>query len=121
MATNEIPVSIDADFARIGAKSYAINKINSVEIKTRYPNSRTLPLIAAFGIVIALLSKSFTAAVLLAALAAWLWWRSRIVEYQLYLTTSSAEIAALKSADLDFITGLRNKIESAMARASAAT
>lgn len=36
----ELSVSVDQHFARFGAKSYAINKINSVEVRRRYPNGR---------------------------------------------------------------------------------
>lgn len=32
---------IDDDFARFGAKSYAINKINSVDVRERQPYGRT--------------------------------------------------------------------------------
>jgi hypothetical protein len=32
-------VSVDRDFARFGSKSYAINKINTVEVRERKPHA----------------------------------------------------------------------------------
>ena len=34
-----VSVSVDRNFARFGSKSYAINKINSVEVRKRYPHT----------------------------------------------------------------------------------
>lgn len=113
---NGIPVSVDSDFARIGAKSYAINKINSVEIKKRHPNGQGLAFVVSLAAIALLVGHLYTGGVLVGAFAAWLWWRSRMVEYELHLTTSSSEIAAFKSADLDFVDKLRTQIEAAMAQ-----
>jgi hypothetical protein len=37
----DVQVSVDRDFARFGGKSYAINKINTVEVRQRHPNGKT--------------------------------------------------------------------------------
>jgi hypothetical protein len=47
-------------------------------------------------------------------LALWFWQRSRIVEYQLFLMTSSSEAQAISSRDGVLIDRLRNRIEQAM-------
>lgn len=36
----ENSVSVDRDFARFGNKSYAINKINSVEVRQHHPHNQ---------------------------------------------------------------------------------
>lgn len=51
---------------------------------------------------------------LLIALAFWFWRRSKVVEYQLFLMTSSSEEQAVSSANLDLIQLLRHQIEHAM-------
>jgi hypothetical protein len=118
----EIPVSVDCDFARFGSKSYAINKINSVEVRRRHPHGQGL--MFAFGLltIICFLSalgggggSMFVLLVIFGALAFWAWRRSRILEYQLFLMTSSSEAQAITSRDPDMIDGLRNRIERAMA------
>jgi MYXO-CTERM domain-containing protein len=52
---------------------------------------------------------------LFGALALWFWRRSKIVEYQLFLMTSSSEAQAISSRDPAMIDTLRDRIESAMA------
>lgn len=58
-------------------------------------------------------------AIFLCALFGWLayraWKRSKIVEYQLYLVTSSGAVQAIKSEYASMIDGLRDRIERAMA------
>lgn len=120
---DKVPVSVDADFARIGSKSFAINKINSVDVKAKRPHSRDAAVLWALLAVvlggIGLIGSNALClglSLIAAALAYGAWVRFKIVEYFLILSTSSAEIAAIKSRDPDFIDDLRTKIEVAMAR-----
>lgn len=39
--TGVVAVSVDRDFARFGSKSFAINKIHTVEVRARRPHSQT--------------------------------------------------------------------------------
>lgn len=123
----ETTVSVDRDFARFGKKSYAINKINSVEVRERQPYGQGSAFVyGLLGLVCLLagLSGELEAGgrvmwLLLCGLFGYLayraWVRSKIVEYQLFLMTSSSEAQALVSRDGDMIEGLRDRIESAMA------
>ncbi len=115
-------VSVDEDFARFGSKSYAINKINSVEVRVAYPHGRTA--MWAFGIL-AVLMLSFAAgeggttaliiAVVTGALALWAWKRSKLRLFQLYVMTSSSEAQAYQSQKEAETIALRDAIERAMA------
>jgi hypothetical protein len=127
--TIEIPVSVDRDFARFGSKTYAINKINSVDVRYRYPYSQAGILVWGLVAIICGVSAISWAsdgfggkaivALLLTALSGFLAYRarqrSRIKEYQLFLMTSSSEAQAIASRDQGFIANLRNQIERAMA------
>lgn len=126
----ETSVTVDRDFARFGSKSFAVNKINTVDVRYRYPYGSAAAVIcgmlALFLGVAALgsLGAGGTAAAavisaVLSALFGYLayraWQRSKIKEYQLFLMTSSSEAQALTSRDVDFIYQLRERIELAMA------
>lgn len=120
-------VTIDDDFARFGAKSYAINKINSVEVRERQPHGKSgaiiCAVIAVFGLMAGIGSFSspegasfggFGVAVIFGAIAYALWKKSEIREYQLFLMTSSSEAQALVSFDSAYVQDLRDQIEGAM-------
>jgi len=119
----EMPVSVDRDFARFGAKSYAIKQINSVEVRRRYPNGQGAMFV--FGLLAVICVVSGAAAggsgVLIAVgllsgvLAFGFWQRSKIIEYQLFLMTSSSETQAISSRDPGTIDALRDRIEQAIA------
>ena len=118
----DIPVSVDRDFARFGNKSYAINKINSVEVRSRHPHGTAGMVICAMiaiGCVLGALGgaggQAFVLGVIFGGLSVWLWRRSQIVEYQLFLMTSSSEAQAITSFDDGMIQRLRDRIEQAMA------
>lgn len=125
----DIQVSVDRDFARFGSKTYAINKINSVEVRARKPHGQRAVYLWGLLSLICVLSfmgsmsdpKSDTSAGILffAALFGFLawraWLRSQIIEYQLFLMTSSSEAQAISSRDVDMIASLRDRIERAMA------
>lgn len=122
-------VTVDRDFARFGSKSYAINKINSVEVRQRYPYGQgatilwgLLAAICAISAVGQLSSLAFGGGILtllFAGLFGYLaykaWLRSKIVEYQLFLMTSSSEAQAFVTRKAEEVQQLRNRIESAMA------
>jgi hypothetical protein len=124
------PVSVDRDFARFGSKSYAINKINSVDVRAHHPHRQSAALGWGLAASICLLvafaqsdnstGTGNTAAFLfLGMLFGFLAYRasqrSKIVEYQLFLMTSSSETQAIVSEDGDMIHELRQRIERAMA------
>lgn len=122
-------VTVDKDFARFGAKSYAINKINTVEVRERKPHGQAGMFI--FGVLAFIFGMSglgtlfgsgessggitsLIIAAIFGFIAYRLWLRSKIVEYQLFLMTSSSEAQAITSRDGEMIDDLRRKIESAM-------
>lgn len=119
-------VLVDENFARFGEKSYAIDKINTVEVRTVHPYGdgwawvcAILSALFAYGAYNLIQDeKSPAISVILclvfASISHWLWRRSKIVEFQLFLMTSSASLQAYSSFDRDEISGLRNRIESAM-------
>ncbi len=120
-------VSIDEDFARFGAKSYAINKINSVEVRERSPHGQGGATVAAIIGGLLVISGfgqgggpdgiNFTTVmvgVLFLGIAYWQFQRSKIREYQLFLMTSSSETQAYVSSSSDEIFDLRSRIEGAM-------
>ncbi len=125
-------VLVDKDFARFGSKSYAINKINTVEVREHKPHGQfgmfVFGLLAfLFGMAgvtgifdAAQTSNAVTSLVIAAVLgfiAYRLWVKSKIVEYQLFLMTSSSEAQAITSRDGEMIAELRRKIEAAMVAA----
>jgi hypothetical protein len=118
MAVKEgkLSVSVDRDFARFGSKSYAINKINSVEVRERHPYGTAGMLLAGLGALICVLSGGqwIILGLMLGAVAYWAWRRSQIIEYQLFLMTSSSEAQAIVSRDGEMIDRLRDRIETAM-------
>jgi hypothetical protein len=109
-------VSVDRDFARFGSKSYAINKINTVDVRSRHPHSQAAMLLWGLGAFVCIFfgPVGWILAFVCGALAYFAWRKSQIVEYCLYLITSSSEQQALKSTDEDFISDLRERIEAAM-------
>lgn len=121
-------VSVDRDFARFGNKSYAINKINTVEVRQRQPHGQGAMFV--WGLLSLILALMFLGsisepdgstfmvlpiAVLFGFLAYRAWKRSKIVEHQLFVMTSSSEAQAIASRDGDMIRTLRDRIERAMA------
>jgi len=125
----DLEVSVDRDFARFGAKSYAINKINSVEVRERRPFGQGAMFV--WGLLALMCGLSFLGqlsdgltgaglfTLILGTLFGYLayrsWLRSKIVEYQLFLMTSSSEAQAISSRDGSMIGRLRDRIERAMA------
>jgi hypothetical protein len=121
---------VDRDFARFGSKAYAINKINTVDVTERRPHRQQA--IFGWGILAAMSALLFLGGekggnssggalfgVLLCVLFGFLayraWKRSKIVEFNLMLVTSSHSVQAIKSEDRAFIQDIRDRIERAMA------
>jgi hypothetical protein len=123
-------VSVDNDFARFGAKSYAINKINTVEVRERQPHGIGSAIICAIIAILCLMAaigkitdgksdevlSTFLFAAIFGGIAYWCWVRSKILEYQLYLMTTSSEAQAYTSRDAETVSELRTQIERAMTR-----
>ena len=114
-------ISVDRNFARFGEKSYAIDKINSVEVKRieAKPNSKNAMIaIAAICAVISVFnffSIGWTIATLVFAGLAYHNYKNPNKDlYQLYLMTSSSEVQALETEDKNHIDNLRAAIEAAM-------
>lgn len=122
-------VSVDNDFARFGAKSYAINKITSVEIREVKDKNggclvaATAVLTLVFGLVAlgSLGNSEFGAGVTFFLLAAFFGWltslavkRSKRLNYQLFLITAASEQQAYESRDPADVYGLRDQVEAAM-------
>jgi hypothetical protein len=114
-------VRVDGDFARFGAKSYAINKINTVEVRERHPHGITAMYVWGFLALLCIMSaiggggaSAVGFFVLFGILAFLAWKKAQIVEYQLFLMTSSSEAQAISSRDGARILNLRDQIERAM-------
>jgi hypothetical protein len=125
-----VPVSVDRDFARFGSKSFAINKINTVDVRAHRPHSQSAwfgwGLLAAICLLLFVGRESGSSAsggtnaaaflcLVFGILALRAWKRSKIIEYQLLLVTSSQAVQAIKSEDAEMIDGLRDRIERAIA------
>lgn len=120
-------VFVDDDFARFGGKSYAINKINSVEVRERKPYSRRPAILGALCAVLMALAflgsisapgGPFPIMLGIAAVLGWLAWRgfkkAKIREHLLFLMTSSSETQAYIARDQVEVDSLREQIERAM-------
>lgn len=119
-------VVIDDHFVRVGGKSYAINKINSVEIRgftkkgsSAYP---ILWVLAALLLLAAIIGEGKGVSIFLAAIFGLFGLRSwgrrhSVTTYSLFLVTSSGEAQAFSSQDGDEIDAMRRRIESAMVNA----
>lgn len=126
---NAPDVSVDNTFARFGAKSYAINKINSVEVRERKPHGIVGILFFGFLAICFALSAfgsligpkpaegagvSIVVALILGGLTFICVRRHQIIEYQLFLMTSSSEAQAYQTRDKGEVVKLRSAIETAM-------
>ena len=113
-------VSVDNDFARFGAKSYAINKITSVEIREKTsPNAGCVVALLAFATFAFMLATiGFPPLVLFAigfgVATYFAWKRSKRVTYQLFIITSASEQQAFESLSCNAVYGLRDQVEAAM-------
>lgn len=120
-------VVIDDHFVRVGGKSYAINKINSVEIRgltTKGSSAYVLLwLLAALLLFAAIAGEAKGVSIFLAIIAALFGLRSwskrhSVTTYSLFLVTSSGEAQAFASQNGSEINLMRQRIESAIAKAA---
>ena len=120
-------VSIDGDFARFGSKSYAIDKITSVDVRGRERQAGCVPVVLIIiGVFIGLAAAGMFAddtkqaivtglvAVVLILWGSRLQTKKRLTDYTLLLTTSSAEVQATQTTDGDEVAKMRTAIEAAM-------
>lgn len=114
-------VTVDRDFARFGDKAYAINKINTVEVRKEPPNRTLAMLLIAAGAITFLVSiggedgpgSGWIWGVLMVGLGV-LMYRGARATYRLFLMTSSSEVQAYSTQDLQEVTELRSAVEGAM-------
>ena len=119
-------VSVDDRFARFGSKSFAINKVTSVDVRSRRKTGSRAYIfwwgIGAIIIFVAVVYGPLFNIVLAAlpALPGWLSWRHRhpTYTYTLVLVTAGNEAQAFVTKDRDEVMKLRSKIEEAMSRSS---
>ncbi len=121
-------ISVDEHFARFGSKSYAINKITSVDVRETPPNNTGWVLIGVLAGIMAFAgfghmvdddpTTSPFNLLLAAAIAggvAWLLWRARRSTYRLMLATAGGEVQAMQTHDRDVIAQLRTALEQQIA------
>lgn len=113
-------VSVDSHFARFGSKSYAIDKINSVDVRVENKQGClwvALAIVAMFAFFAAVGAGSFTGwsvfgfFVLMTVLA---YQKRPRPKYHLMLATSSGEVQATTGGERDEIMELRAAVEKAM-------
>jgi len=120
-------VKIDDDFVRFGSKSYAVSKINSIEVREHRPYDVTPSFFLAaitifFGILaLAGLASGGSGLAFLGCLIAGvatviLWLRAQYREFQLFLMTSSSEVQAFVSQSEEEVLALQDEIEAAIVR-----
>lgn len=123
-------VMVDRDFVRVGSKSYALNKINSIDVRERRAGKRGWAIWIVFGVFIAFAGLlgalgapdapglGIAMIVIGLGVAALAWRarnRARRSVYSLHLMTSSGEVQAVESMELEQVQQLRDHIEQGMA------
>lgn len=119
-------ISVDDRFARFGGKSFAINKINSVEVRGETKSGSKgyflFWLLTAIFVLSAIAQQTGVPIVIAAVFGGlgWLSWRRRhpITTYRLFLVTSSSEAQAFQTNEAGEVNQLRDAIEDAMARSN---
>lgn len=122
MEFNNGHVTVDRNFVRVGSKSYAVDKIGSIDIRTRREPASQLPyafwLAAAVCVAIGVNSRRLDVgllALVLAGVGFVLKERSRPkVSHSLVLLTTAGETQAFESSDMEEICDVRDAIEAAM-------
>lgn len=121
-------VSVDNDFARFGAKSYAINKITSVEIREVKDKNAgcTIAIFAVIALVLAVSAfESFSSgfetvlgflagAAIFGYLTYAMIQKAKEITYQLFLITAASEQQAYESKSRENVYRLRDQVEAAM-------
>lgn len=121
-------ISIDDSFARFGAKSYAIDKINTVEVRGEKRKIGCLTFLCLIGAAFFVIggigsigegkSGSSLLAITIGAALGYAFWRgyqtAKLTDYMLVLTTSSSEVQATETTDQEEVMKMRDAIEAAM-------
>lgn len=122
MIFNNGVVSVDAHFVRVGTKSYAVDKIGSIDVRNRFVKGSSgyvvLWVLAALCAVLALINLSggwFVLALIL-GIAGLPSFRKRHSHtfFGLVLLTNAGETQAFESTDGEEIMDIRDAIERAM-------
>lgn len=118
-------VSVDEKFARFGSKSFAINKITSVDVRSEtkpaskgYLGLWAVSALCVIGAVQASEGQFFL--LLVAAVAGYFGWVSykkseEVTTYRLFVVTAGSEAQAYETTDGIEIAALRTALEDAMA------
>lgn len=124
MIFNNGLVSVDEHFVRVGTKSYAIDKIGSIDVRTRFVKGTNGHLIAwvaaAVVAVLAVINRSegYALFALILAIAGLPSYRKRhsYTFFSLVLLTNAGETHAFESTNSEEIMDIRDAIERAMTR-----
>lgn len=121
-------IVIDEHFARFGSKSYALDKINTVDVRSRRVGGIGWVFWALFTVICVLLTiaaagKDGVGGAILpglfTVLFGWLTMRghgkANRLWHQLFLTTSNGDAQAMQSMDLAEVMKLREALEGAIA------
>lgn len=116
-------IKVDASFVRFADKSYAINKINSVDVRSetkRGSFAYVIWWILALIFAVPALVPGARGMLIIVAVFAVLGWRSwsrrrRVTTYALFLVTSSGEAQAYETSDAEEMAQLRSAVEDAIA------
>ena len=121
-------VSVDDKFARFGSKSFAINKITSVDVRSEVTPADTkwkgLAALSGLLIIIAVTNLQIAPLCVLIALVlgyfAWVGYKNSMIKtmHRLFVVTSGSEVQAYETADGNEIADLREAIENAMSASS---
>lgn len=115
---------VDGRFVRVGAKSYAVDKITSVEVRTgeQQPNKKGATLLAIAGLIAVFAAIQAPVLLVLATGVGLLANRAYKVElprqHRVILMLASQEAAALETTDRTRALGFRDEIERAMVAAA---
>jgi hypothetical protein len=121
-------VSVDDKFARFGSKSFAINKITSIDVRSEVTPADTswkgLAAVAGLLIIVAIFNLQMAPLCVLIALVvgyfAWLGYKKSMIKtvHRLFVVTSGSEVQAYETSDGNEIGDLRSALEDAMSASS---
>ncbi len=123
MAKSKQPViTVDDHFVRVDGKSYAIDKITSVEVREEpAPPKGCAAAMVIFGAIGMLGALAFAPLLIFAipmmAIGIVVLRKAKTSNFQLFIVTSAAEQQALSTHDGELIADLRKRIEGAISSA----
>lgn len=113
-------ISVDSHFARFGSKSYAIDKVNSVDIREEKKQGSLWMALAGLGALLFLAAlgsgdvSTWIVCLVVSGLAVLAYIKRPQPVYHLMLATSSGEVQATNTGNRETIMELRAAIEMAM-------